>query len=514
MRSSSRIDFKKQRIYSRKWWIQCGIRPDVVTYCTLISGLCEAGRIDEALHVLAVEMKKLNCEPNLFCYGTVFKALVSARRCGEAEDLFWEAMSSGVDPDVKFCTELVKMYSFDLEKFESAREVVRWMVKSGCKPDVVMYSTLINGLCRAGRVEEAREVVDEMVKEKCEPNCLTFTPLLQAYCSNGRIEEAKRLLDSMESGNCSPDTVCYNVLIQGLCDKGDFDEVENVLRESSSKGWNPDAVSYNIYINGLCKVSRIEEAFRQLEVMLDKGLCPTVVTLNILLHRLCCESRVWDVKRLLERSSELDLDFNVVSYNTVMSRLCEVEEWFTVLKIFTDMVKKGIGPDTQSFNIVIYSLCRARKFRMAWCIFESKGFVPNVVSCNILMHQYLLAGKTNEFSSLVSFMQLNSIAPDKVTCNIRVDSLCREGKFSEAIHFCKSLKYVYSQELIAHLSHGLVKGGRLGDLLRLFEELLDKGLVLDCQVYDFLIAAFCEKGSCNSKEIFKICLILDKMLGV
>lgn len=321
-------------------------------------------------------------------------------------------------------------------------------------------------------------------------------------------------LEWLRNVDCPPDTICYNVLIDGLCDVGDFDGVESLLRESGLRGWEPDDVSYNTYIDGLCKAGRAHEGFQQLEVMLEKGLSPTTVTLNILLDCLCRESDVREVSCLLERSSELGFEVDVLSYNIVMSRLCSIREWSTVLKHFTDMLKKGVQPNTYSFNIIIDSLCKGGKYRKAKCVFDSGGFVPDVVTYNILIHGMFLAGMTNELRFLFADMERENIAPDTTTCNLMVDCLCRENNFSDAIDVVRNFRCVSSQEPVAHLTYWFVKSGRLSDLLRLFEEMFDQGWVPDSQVYDFLIRAFCRKGSCTSKEIYRICLILERMLEV
>ncbi|EHA8592393.1 pentatricopeptide repeat-containing protein, mitochondrial [Cocos nucifera] len=473
-----------------------------------------AGNISEVLR-LYHEMKQSNVEPNIPCYTTVIDALVAANRPVEAEEVFREMIDSGVEPDNAAYTIMVKLYSCYLKRFDSAYEVIRWMVRRGCDPDVVTYSTLITGLCRAGRVTEAWAVLDQMLERNCTPNAHCYSPILQAYCSEGKIDAAKRLMESMRNMGCSVDAVTYNILINGLCKIGKFEEVESLLKDSVSKGWKPNAVTYNTYINGLCKVRKAEKAFEQLEIMLGKGLCPTIVTLNILLDNFCqVFPKVWEGKHILERSSELGLEVDVVSYKIVMSRLCENGKWLGVLKLFTDMLKKGIRPDTQTFNILIYSLCKGGKFQKAICIFRSKGFVADIVTCNILIHEFYMVERINELCLLFSNLDMEKNAPDMVTYNTLVDCLCRNGKFLEAVNFVRSLEDGFPSEPVAHLTYWLVRGGKLVELLRVFEEMSKQGLVLDVRIFNFLIKAFCRIGSCQNGEITKVSFILEKMLGI
>lgn len=355
---------------------------------------------------------------------------------------------------------------------------------------------------------------DEMLQRNCKPNAHTYTPILQFYCSEGRIEEAKKLLESMKNTGCTPDTVVYNTLIQGLCKVGNFDEVESIIGESARNGWEPDSITYSTYIAGLCKVGKTEEAFCQLDIMLEKGLRPTTIGLNILLDCVGQEIDVWNSKTLLERCSELGFEVDVVGYNTVMSQLSKLGRWFDVLKVFTGLFKKGIEPNNHSLNILISSLCRAGNFRMARFILCSKGFVVDIVTCNILIHEFYHAGRVDELSFLFSELDVGRIAPDTITYSTLTDCLCRNGKIFEAVDFVRSIENGYPPMPAAHLTYWLVRSGNIKEAIRLIEEMLKQGLVLDGCVFDLLIKAFCRKGCCKHTEISKVCFVLDMMLGI
>nr|CAD1833612.1 unnamed protein product [Ananas comosus var. bracteatus] len=279
----------------------------------------------DADHVLRLfrEMKSFRRAPDLACYTTVVHSLVTARR---------------------------------------PTPLSRWMARCGCPPDVVTYSTLITGLCWAGRVEEALGVLDLMLEDQCRPNVCTYTPIVHAYCSIGRIEEAKQLVNAMGAVGCPPNTVTYNVIVEALCMVGALDEVGNLINDSVSNGWKPDAITYSIYMDGLCKFGKLDKCVEVFDEMTARGLCPTTVTLNILLDCLCRGSEAWEAKYLLERSRELEWNADVANYNTVMSRLCSGGRVLAVLKLFTDMLKKGIAPNSWTFSIVVNSLCRAGSF--------------------------------------------------------------------------------------------------------------------------------------------------------
>nr|UPT48750.1 pentatricopeptide repeat protein AaPPR733 [Agave angustifolia]UPT49283.1 pentatricopeptide repeat protein AaPPR133 [Agave angustifolia]UPT49375.1 pentatricopeptide repeat protein AaPPR345 [Agave angustifolia] len=496
---------------------QIGARPrnpHPFEYNALMKEFGRSGNLEEVLRLFR-EMKYFYCRPDVVCYSTVIDSLVVWNRPREALAVFAEMIVLGMDPDLACFTILVKLYSCCLKQFALAYDVIGWMVKCGINPDVIAYSTLITGLCWAGRAEEALGVLDWMLEEKCVPNVHTCTPIVQAYCYTGRIESAKSFVVTMERVGCWPNTVTYNVLIEALCKVRAFDEVEKVLGESRMKGWEPDEISYSIYMDGLCKLGMVCKAFIVLEIMTEKGLLPNAVTLNILLDCLCRGSKVWEARCLLERSAELKWDVDVVNYNTVMSRLCDIGMWSAVLKLFTDMLKKGIVANAWTFSILINSLCKAGKHRKAKCIFNSKGFVANVVTYTSIIHQFYVAREMEEVHQLFSKMEEEKVLPNVVTYTIMINCLCQEGKFLEAMKFFhRSLKDGFSPHLVAPIIDALVRSGKIRDTLNLVAQIREWGLTIEFCIFRSLIQAFCGIGCCQSTEIHKVCHILDKMLGV
>ncbi|WOK92492.1 pentatricopeptide repeat-containing protein [Canna indica] len=488
--------------------------PHPFEYASMMEAYGRAGDADEALRLLR-EMKSFSCRPDVVCYTAVIDSLASSGRPAEALAVFEEMASAGAAPDAAAFTVLVKLYACCLMQFDVAYEVVRWMVKSGCAPDVVTYSTLIAGLCWAGRIEEALGVLDLMLEEECRPNVYTYTPIVQAYCCRGRIKEAKRLLNTMEAIGCPPNTVTFNVLIEALCKIAAFDEVEMLMKDCALKGWEPDTITYSIYMDGLCKFGRAEKSFELIEVMLEKGLCPNDLTLNILLDGLCRGSKACEAKCLLERSAELEWNATVVNYNTVMSRLSDIGRWSAVLKLFTDMFKKGITANSWTFSIVIHSLSKTGMLNLAKFVFNSKGFVANVMTYTTLIHYYSLAGRPHDVHLLFQKMAEESISPNRITYSVMINCLCKDKRFLEAIGcFYRSLGDGYSSDLVAHLMYNLVSCGRLKEMINLLQWILKQGTAIDVCIFHKLINAFCRMGYCKSAKIYDVCHILDKMLQI
>ncbi|KAJ0815905.1 putative tetratricopeptide-like helical domain superfamily [Helianthus annuus] len=103
--------------------------PNVVTYNTMIKGLCKFGNNVTALALLRL-MEQKNCKPDIVTYSTIIDSLCKDKLIDDAFKLFKEMV------------------------FEK-----------GILPDVITYTSLIRGLCNLGRWDEASKLLKEMEDE-------------------------------------------------------------------------------------------------------------------------------------------------------------------------------------------------------------------------------------------------------------------------------------------------------------------------------------------------------------
>uniref|UniRef100_J3M2L8 Pentacotripeptide-repeat region of PRORP domain-containing protein n=2 Tax=Oryza brachyantha TaxID=4533 RepID=J3M2L8_ORYBR len=454
------------------------------------------------------------CAPTAVSYTSAMAALARAGRPADAATLFDDMLANGVAPDRTAFSFLLHIYSSHLHLPSAAHSVLVWMSRLGLHPTAIDYGDLIFSFCRAGRLPDALQLLDEMRTLNYPLTPHIYAPILKAYCDNADIQAAESLISSMRFTACHPDVVIYNIYVHGLCKVGDFDAVQRVIDESGQNGWVPDAVTHSTYIAGLCRSGCVEEALQQLEIMVTKGLQLTVVGLNILLDYVAQELDMWAGKEVLERCQELGFVVDVVTYNTVMDHFCKKSKWLRVLKLFTDLLKKPVEPNVQTCNIFISCLCRAGKFQFAKFVFSCKGFMADTVTCNILINAFYEARKEDELGFLFTDVNAGKIVPDMITHTTLVDCLFRSGRRTEAVNLIRHTGDGYLVEPVAHLAYWLVRCGNVREVLRLFDEMLEKGLVLDSRIFANVIKAFCRKGPGECTEMLQLCSVLDRMLGI
>ncbi|XVF82397.1 hypothetical protein PTKIN_Ptkin16aG0043900 [Pterospermum kingtungense] len=98
--------------------LKLGLQPTLITFSTLINGLCIQGKVAQAMRLLE-DMVEEGYQPNLIIYGTVLNGLCK------------------------------------LGDTTRAISLLRIMGERGCAPDIITYSTLIDGLCKDNHAAEA-----------------------------------------------------------------------------------------------------------------------------------------------------------------------------------------------------------------------------------------------------------------------------------------------------------------------------------------------------------------------
>lgn len=66
-----------------------------------------------------------------------------------------------------------------------------------CKPNLVCYGSIIDGLCKDGLAEKAKKLFLEMKGRGICPDVVVYSPLMHGLCSMDEWEEAKGLFIEM-----------------------------------------------------------------------------------------------------------------------------------------------------------------------------------------------------------------------------------------------------------------------------------------------------------------------------
>ncbi|KAL1532457.1 hypothetical protein AAHA92_32465 [Salvia divinorum] len=176
---------------------KAGIKANVVTYGTLVEGLCQMSRPDIAIE-LVDEMRAEEVEPNAIVYNSIIDALGEAGRLKEAMGM--------------------------LERFS--------ILEMG--PTLSTYNSLVKGFCKAGDLVEASKIVKMMMNYKCLPSTTT----------DERVDLATKMIKEMRDRGIDLDLAASTMLIHLLWKLQRYDEAVFEFVDMLRRGIVPQHLTY------------------------------------------------------------------------------------------------------------------------------------------------------------------------------------------------------------------------------------------------------------------------------
>ncbi|KAK4389636.1 hypothetical protein Sango_2300600 [Sesamum angolense] len=168
----------------------------------VINWLCKAGHTLTAYDLLGL-FEETSFNPGVKTYSTVIDSLCKDRMV-DALQLLAKMIDKGISPyivtynrwfkmDTAWLAELIKLENYLTPcQVEEAWCLFLEVPHKGLDYNVVTYNTMLHGLFRAGRFAEGLKLFKDMQAQQVIPDLVTYTTLLNGLCINKQIVDAFR----------------------------------------------------------------------------------------------------------------------------------------------------------------------------------------------------------------------------------------------------------------------------------------------------------------------------------
>lgn len=207
--------------------------------------------------------------PDILTYNILIHAKYRLGKSNQIHRLLNEMAQHGISWDVY--TYSILLHVLGRNKPHAVHDIWNHMKDAGIVPNVVHFTSLIDGLSRAGNMDASQHFFNEMIKLGCFPDVACYTVMITGYIAAGNLEKARELFDGMIINGMVPNVFTYNSMIRGLCMAGRFDEACSMLKEMECRGRNPNFLVYKTLVNHLRNAGKFSDAHKIVKQMLEKG---------------------------------------------------------------------------------------------------------------------------------------------------------------------------------------------------------------------------------------------------
>ncbi|KAJ4756456.1 Tetratricopeptide repeat (TPR)-like superfamily protein [Rhynchospora pubera] len=255
----------------------------------------------------------------------------------------------------------------------------------GYVPKGPAYDALIERLGFDEKTRVSHEFLKEIGNDDHEVLDKLLNMLVRNCCHNGAWSEALEELARLKEFGFRPTKVTYYALIQVLSSAGQLDMAFAVHAEMSNSGFFLDKFTMGCFTHDLCKAGRWVEALNLVEredYKLDTVLCTNMIS------GLLEASLFEEAMSFLHRMRCNSCVPNVITYRTLLSGFLKKQQLGWCKRILNMMLNEGCSPNPGLFNSLMHAYCSSADYNYAYKLMQrmaSYGCEPGYVIYNIFI---------------------------------------------------------------------------------------------------------------------------------
>ncbi|KAL3676741.1 hypothetical protein R1sor_026689 [Riccia sorocarpa] len=255
--------------------------PNEVTYTTVIAACINLGMMDEA-NSLLLEMAEQKVPANLITYNILLKGYCSSGQLSKAYDVMKKMKAAGIQPDVVSYNTLLHG-CIQRDDNVVALEIFREMRGAGIAPSEVSYTTLMNAFAKNGQPKLVAEVFEEMKQDPwMRVDAIAWNVLIDGYCRAGKMDEAKESFVRMKEEGFHPTVATYGSLVRGFASAGEAGEALVLWKEIEERimategaeiqPLEPDGGLFDSLVDTCVRAGFFQRALEVVACMEQKGI--------------------------------------------------------------------------------------------------------------------------------------------------------------------------------------------------------------------------------------------------
>lgn len=421
--------------------------------------------------------------------------IIAETPSSEAETAF---LSSGITPSPELVEDVLKL---SYGSPNAAVSFFRWAGLSH-KPSVYAWNLMVDLLGKNEMFDQMWDAIRSMKQEKLL-TLATFVSVFGSYCEAGRFQDAIMTFEVMDKYGIEPDVVAVNSLLSAISQEKDqakraynfFDQIKvkippdgdtfAILLEGWEKegnvakakttfgemvvrvGWDAKYMSaYDAFLITLVRGSQVEEAVKFLHVMKGKGCLPGLKFFSNALDILVKQNDSAHAVPLWDTMVGSGVMPNLITFNAMIGLLCNNSDIDNAFRFLDDMPFYGVFPESLTYNMIFECLINNKKVREVANFFKEmikNEFPPTQANCAAAIEVLFDRDDPETGIEIWNYVLENNIMPVDTSANVLLIGLCNIGRLSELKRFANEMldqRIVINDTTMVKLRNAFYKEGR------------------------------------------------------
>lgn len=250
--------------------IQDGVKPDKVTYSTLISFAMRCQLPEESLKWYRM-MQVAGCHADAVTYNTMIDVYGRMGCMEEAFDIFHKLRKENIRLGIVTYSTIIRLHGIQ-GNYDAILHLYDEMSQKAIIPNAVTFNIMIGALGKARRVDQVTRLFTDMRRLGVRPSVITVSLLIRTYGKCGMVNEAFKVFNSVEKEGWKADTTIHNAILNICAEQGLVSAGEQIFKEmETSDSLYPDIWTWRTLINMYALKGMMVEALRMFQQMLGAG---------------------------------------------------------------------------------------------------------------------------------------------------------------------------------------------------------------------------------------------------
>lgn len=166
------------------------LKPDVITYSTLIKAYCKAKNIVKALEIYRFVVHDKQMKIDEILYNTLLDGLLKTNKLEQALEIYEDMIRNITIKTNATISIMIKIYS-KLNMIDKSMSLYNTLKQKSITPSLITYTSIVQALIKSKNIDKAIEIFKEVIENPIfNPDQVLYNVIVNGCVFSGKLKQA------------------------------------------------------------------------------------------------------------------------------------------------------------------------------------------------------------------------------------------------------------------------------------------------------------------------------------